>query len=60
MAKLTVRYNVVVYQTIDWPDDELENLTYDNLLCNLDINESSEHEIEDITAMQKNDEEFYF
>jgi len=37
MAKISVRYTVVVYEDIDWPDDELEDLTYDNLLINLDI-----------------------
>ena len=60
MAKITVRYNVVVHQTIDRPDDELEDLTYDSLMCNLYIDESSEHEIEEITAIQKDDKEFYF
>ena len=60
MAKLTVRYNVVVYETINWPDDELDDLSYDSLLCNLDIENSSEHNIEDITSIQKDGEEFNF
>jgi hypothetical protein len=60
MAKLTVRYNVIVYETIDWPDDEMDNLNYDNLLCNLDIENSSEHIVEEITDIQKNGVEFNF
>jgi len=60
MAKISVRYTVVVYEDIDWPDDELEDLTYDNLLVNLDIEKSTEHTIEEITSIQKDDKEFYF
>jgi len=60
MIKLTIEYTVKFYQTFDWPDDEIEDLNYDTLLCNLDIEQSDEYEIEDITAMQKDGEEFYF
>ena len=38
--KLLVKYTVTLEQTVDWPDDELEDFSYENLLCNLDIDES--------------------
>ena len=60
MAKLTVEFTAKFYQTIDWPDDELDNLQYDNLLCSLYVNQGDEHEIEEITAIQKDGEEFDF
>lgn len=60
MAKLRVEYEVKLVQFFDWPDDELEDLTYENLQCNLDMNKSSECVNGDIIHIEKNDEEFYF
>ena len=36
MAKVTVVYTATFKQTIDWPDDELGDLTYENVEINLD------------------------
>jgi hypothetical protein len=36
MAKIQVKYSVEMSQTIDWPDDELDNFNYDNLVCSCD------------------------
>ncbi len=60
MAELRVEYTVKLVEFIDWPDDELNNLNYENLKCNLNINNSSECEYEDITHIEKDDEEFIF
>ena len=60
MAKLRVEYEVKLVQFIDWPDDELNDLNYENLHCNLDMNKSQECEYGDITHIEKNDEEFNF
>ena len=50
MAKVEVEYTVKIKQTINWPDDEMGDFTYDNLCCNLDVDEGSfEHGTEDIT-----------
>ncbi len=36
MAKVKVTYTATFTQTIDWPDDELDDLNYENLEANLD------------------------
>jgi hypothetical protein len=38
MAKIKVNYLVEMTQEIEWPDDELDSLTYDSLMCNCDLN----------------------
>ena len=60
MAKLRVKFNVEVTQYIDWPDNELNELTYENLECNLDMDKSTRFEHGDIVDIQKNGEEFNF
>ena len=60
MAKLRVEYEVKLVQFIDWPDDELADLNYENLHANLDMNKSTECEYEDITHIEKDDKEFNF
>ena len=60
MAKLRVEYEVKLVQFIDWPDDELKDLNYENLHSNMDMNKSSECEYGDISHIEKDDEEFYF
>jgi transposase len=54
MARIEVEYTVKMKQVIDWPDDELDNFCYESLECNLDIEDSSMLEIEDITEIKKN------
>lgn len=35
MAKVIVEYTAKFKTTLEWPDDEIENLDYDNLQVNL-------------------------
>ena len=60
MAILKVKYTVEVEQTIEWPDDELDNLNYDNLMCNLDVDNKDDHTYEDIKSITKNGKRFDF
>lgn len=60
MALLRVKYTMTVEQDIDWPDDELDDLNYENLMVNLDQDEAHEWQIDDIQEMTKNGQEFYF
>jgi hypothetical protein len=36
MPTVKVRYQVEVTQEIEWPEDEMDNLTAENLPCNLE------------------------
>lgn len=36
MAKVKVTYVATMVETIDWPDDEMDNFNYENLCVNLD------------------------
>lgn len=36
MAKVQVKYSVEMTETIDWPDDELDDFNYDSLVSNCD------------------------
>lgn len=60
MATLRVKYTMTVEQDIEWPDDEMEDLNYDNLMVNLDQDEAHEWQIDDIVEMNKDGEEFHF
>ena len=60
MAKLRIKYTMVIEEDIDWPDDEIENLTYDNLLINLDVDKAHDVQYEDIASITKDDKEFNF
>lgn len=60
MAILKVKYIVEVTELIDWPDDELKDLNYENLEINLDFKKGNIFEQGDIVSMHKNGEEFYF
>jgi hypothetical protein len=57
MAKVKVKYLIEMVQEIEWPDDELDNLTYDSLMCNCDPNTAeivdSDFEIYDVTLNGK-------
>ena len=60
MAKLRVEYEVKLVEFIDWPDDEMDDLNYENLHCNLDMNKSVECEYGDIVYMENDEGEFHF
>lgn len=40
MAVVKVRYTATFVQVINWPENELDDLNYENLECNLDIENS--------------------
>lgn len=58
MAKIKVKYKAIVEEIIDWPDDELENLTYDNLLLNCDIENARDVDYDEIVTSSKDGENF--
>lgn len=60
MAKIRVVYNVQCVQYVEWPDDEMEDFNYENLLCNLDVDEAKFKDVDDIINIKKDGEEFYF
>ncbi len=60
MAKLRVKYTMIVEQDIDWPDDELGDLNYENLMINLDHDDAHEWQVDDIQEITKNGEDFNF
>tara|TARA_R100000951_G_C2529874_1_gene146079 strand:+ start:259 stop:441 length:183 start_codon:yes stop_codon:yes gene_type:complete len=60
MALLRVKYTMTVEQDIDWPDDKLEDLNYENLMINLDQDDAHEWQIDDIQEITKNGEDFNF
>jgi hypothetical protein len=39
MAKVEVTYTARITQTLDWPDDELDDFNYNNLQANLEPTE---------------------
>lgn len=57
MAKVKVSFMVAMTQVIDWPDDELEDLTPGNLKVNLDPEEAQisdyDHTILEVTVNGK-------
>lgn len=60
MAKVKVTYTATFVQTIDWPDDELEDFNYNNLECNLDYMDSSATGELSIYEIKLNGKEHYF
>lgn len=60
MAIIKVKYTKTFEQTIDWPDDELENLNYDSLLCNLDLYEGIDVNEDELNYIWKDGIEFNF
>jgi len=53
MARIEVKYTVLMTQIIDWPDDELEDFNYDNLCANLDVDKSNEGDEFNICDVKK-------
>lgn len=51
--KLKVTYIATMTQIIDWPDDELYDLNYDNLLVNLEPEESRLNDTDEIIDIKK-------
>ena len=41
MAKVNVKYAVILEQVIDWPDDEMSDFSYENLQVNLEPSDAS-------------------
>lgn len=60
MASIKVNFTVNYTTTIDWPDDEMEDLTYENLECNLDIYDSHVLSVNEIQSVKVNGKEHYF
>ena len=61
MAKLKVTYTALVEEVIDWPDDEIDDLNYENLLCNLDPEASvSTIVVDEVHKVLKDGEYFEF
>ena len=60
MAEIKVKYTVIIEEVIDWPDDELENLTYDNLLLNCEVDNARSVDYDDIIEIKKDDKYFQF
>jgi hypothetical protein len=60
MATFRVKYTMTIEQDIEWSDDELDNLNYDNMLCNCDVDEAHEKQYSDIIEITKNGEDYNF
>ena len=56
MATIKVTFTVQATQEIEWPDDELDALDYDNLCANIDIDKASISDDFDIIGVLKNGE----
>ncbi|MBB1329488.1 hypothetical protein H5087_09025 [Pseudoalteromonas sp. SR43-7] len=54
MAKVKVKYLVEVEQDIDWPDDEMDDFTYDNLLWNCDTDDAHTKKVTEIVTLNVN------
>ena len=55
--KVKVRFSVSMIQTIDWPEDEMEDFNYDNLHANLDHEKGSanyDYEVLDVKVDGEN------
>ena len=60
MAKFRVKYTMVIEQDIEWPDDELDGLNYDNMLLNCDVDEAHEKQYDDIIEITKDGVDYDF
>ena len=60
MASIKVKYKQTrtLTQTINWPDDEMDNFDLANLVCNLEPDESQEQDEEtEVLVVEVNGEE---
>lgn len=62
MAIVTVKYSMEVTEVLEWPDNELDLLTYENLECNLNSGMRQREEIElgSITSAEVDGQELEF
>ena len=60
MAKFKVTYTMEFTQEIDWPDDELDHLSYDSMLVNLNHDESDDYTYREIKDIEKDGKNFDF
>lgn len=60
MATLEVKYTVTHTEYVHWPDDELDDLNYDNLMCNINHEDAQIHEDVVILNIIKDGEEYEF
>ena len=60
MSKIKVYFTVAMTQVIEWPDDELDDLNYDNVHVNLDTDKAKHNWNFDITNVTKNGEDLDF
>ena len=51
MKKVKVKYVVEAEQEIEWPEDELDLLTEDNLIWNCDVEEARSTSITEILSV---------
>ena len=61
MNRIRVTYTITATEYIEWPEDEMEHLNYDNLYCSLDADKSSTlRDVDEITGVEVNDEPINF
>lgn len=61
MAKVKVKYCIEATATVDWPDDEMDDFTLDNLLLNIDHEESDFNESSiDVVSVKVNNQPYEF
>lgn len=60
MPNIKVQYTITLEQTVFWPDDEMDNLNYSSLVCNLEPEESAEIGDREITETSKDGINFDF
>lgn len=60
MAKVAVKYKATFIQVIDWPDDEMDSFSYENLEANIDPEKSNFTGDLDIDEIELNGKDHYF
>lgn len=60
MAKIKVKYKVYFEETIDWPDDEIDNLNYESLVLNTDYESATQVDEPEIFEIEKDGKDFSF
>ena len=60
MARVKVKFIIPMTAVIEWPDDELGDLNYDNLCANLDV-DTADHNYEfEVLSAEIDGEELEF
>lgn len=60
MARVKVQFTATITQIINWPDDEIEHLNYDNVMANFDSTSAHSVEVDEISDITVDGKEFYF